>query len=164
MHWNEKREMPVTLPHGFWSELSYLSSVFTSITPFTLILVISFRLWGIRLSALLSAEYGLNFCNLKWMEIVFQVAVTGNMVKVNPIRSLSVLHRSPFLTSKASPSNSVHCCDIALAERQHERTSFWMNKHNKFFWYLSWFLIFALRILSAHNLWRHLARPRARAH
>ena len=28
---------------------------------------------------------------------------------------------------------------------------------------LTSFLTFALRILSAHNLWRHLARPRARA-
>ena len=26
------------------------------------------------------------------------------------------------------------------------------------------FLAFALRILSAHNLWRHLARPRVRAY
>ena len=29
---------------------------------------------------------------------------------------------------------------------------------------LRWFLTFTLRILSAHNLWRHLARPCARTH
>ena len=30
--------------------------------------------------------------------------------------------------------------------------------------FLRSFLAFALRILSAHNLWRHLARPRARVY
>ena len=30
--------------------------------------------------------------------------------------------------------------------------------------FLRWFLTIALRFLSAHILWRHLARPRARAH
>ena len=40
------------------------------------------------------------------------------------------------------------------------------DEHMRLKWrlYLRWFLAFALRILSAHNLWRHLAPARARAY
>lgn len=42
-------------------------------------------------------------------------------MKVDPMRSLPVLHQSRFPADKAGPSNIVYCYDIALLERQHER-------------------------------------------
>ena len=48
--------------------------------------------------------------------------MASHIDKVYSIRNLFLFRQFPFPENKASPSNNVHCCDIALAERQHERT------------------------------------------